>query len=980
MSADEITPVADTVIVREDPVAPAERRTRRRDGRTRADRPPHAAGLAPEPSSEALAGRGALVLLAGEAGSARRASPRTRCAAPTRVLRGAALPPGAPPYGPVVAALRSHLRREPGRARRLRAAARAPRAAAARARPAGRRRATARRCSRRSAARSPTVAPRASSLLDDLQWSDDATLELLAALAAPLRDLPVLVVAAYRSDEVPRRIRCGGCAPTCAAAGCCASSTLEPLDAAGDRRARRARARRGARRRRSPARSTTARRACRSSSRSSPRALLAGSALRAGPARAGARRRRGRPGAGDDPRRGAAALRRLSPDGPRGRGGGGGGRRRFDLDLRRRARATSCSRPGLVVEREPGRGRVPPRARARGALRRRALAAPARRCTRSSPSARGARARRAARSPRTGSAARERERALDALVAARELAASTPTATRRGVAPGARALAGGRARRRSGWPCSSARPLRRAGGRPGRRGARAARGARRAAAAATGRRAGRDAAPARRGLRAAGRPRRARSRARRVAAEAFAAAGLAGEAAAERLLRRRLPAGGGRHGAAVELARAAGDGGDARPGASTCARGRSASRAWRAPSAASSSAGVETVRAGLSLALEHELTAEAAEVYQRLGTALETAADYGGAREALDTAVGLCGRPARDGPGARVPGLHGLRPARARRVGRGGRARAASSAPGPRGPTTRSSPTACSASILVFRGEPARPAAAVALPADRRRGSTSSRCRSTARPPGVDRRPRRRPRRGGRALPRPARRAGSAARTTTTRSGACAPRPACSPPATSPRARACADALAAIAAAGGHPTRSRRSRTRSARSRCTTATRTRPPTSSAARSTCTPTSRSRSSARRSRPRRRRARRGRASASWRRSGWRRPTALARRLGARPLAAPRRPSSRGSASRSSAGSAAGPPPTHEGAGLSRRELEVCGWSAVGRTNREIARELFLSPRTVDMHVRNILAKLGCRSRTEAASRAAELGLLA
>ena len=51
---------------------------------------------------------------------------------------------------------------------------------------------------------------------------------------------------------------------------------------------------------------------------------------------------------------------------------------------------------------------------------------------------------------------------------------------------------------------------------------------------------------------------------------------------------------------------------------------------------------METIRAGLSLALEHELTAEAAELYQRLGTALETAADYGGAREALDTAVGLC--------------------------------------------------------------------------------------------------------------------------------------------------------------------------------------------------------------------------------------------------------------------------------------------------------------------------------------------------
>jgi DNA-binding NarL/FixJ family response regulator len=39
------------------------------------------------------------------------------------------------------------------------------------------------------------------------------------------------------------------------------------------------------------------------------------------------------------------------------------------------------------------------------------------------------------------------------------------------------------------------------------------------------------------------------------------------------------------------------------------------------------------------------------------------------------------------------------------------------------------------------------------------------------------------------------------------------------------------------------------------------------------------------------------------------------------------------------------------------------------SVGRTNREIARELFLSPRTIDMHVRNVLTKLSCRSRTEA-----------
>lgn len=63
----------------------------------------------------------------------------------------------------------------------------------------------------------------------------------------------------------------------------------------------------------------------------------------------------------------------------------------------------------------------------------------------------------------------------------------------------------------------------------------------------------------------------------------------------------------------------------------------------------------------------------------------------------------------------------------------------------------------------------------------------------------------------------------------------------------------------------------------------------------------------------------------------------------------------------------------------AGLTRRELEVLRYVAAGRTNKEIAQALFLSPRTVDMHVRNILSKLGCRSRAEASRRAAELGLL-
>jgi ATP/maltotriose-dependent transcriptional regulator MalT len=101
--------------------------------------------------------------------------------------------------------------------------------------------------------------------------------------------------------------------------------------------------------------------------------------------------------------------------------------------------------------------------------------------------------------------------------------------------------------------------------------------------------------------------------------------------------------------------------------------------------------------------------------------------------------------------------------------------------------------------------------------------------------------------------------------------------------------------------------------------------------------------------------------------------------ARKLGARPLAAAARAHLEGLGEhvdrRRRAGDGNG-----EHAGLSRRELEVVRLVAVGRTNREIAVDLFVSPRTVDMHVRNILVKLGCRSRTDATRRAAELGLLA
>ena len=102
--------------------------------------------------------------------------------------------------------------------------------------------------------------------------------------------------------------------------------------------------------------------------------------------------------------------------------------------------------------------------------------------------------------------------------------------------------------------------------------------------------------------------------------------------------------------------------------------------------------------------------------------------------------------------------------------------------------------------------------------------------------------------------------------------------------------------------------------------------------------------------------------------------------ARKLGARPLAAEatREVAARGESVTERLGARAA---AHaDGPGLTRRELEVVRLVAVGRTNREIATELFLSTRTVDMHVRNVLRKLDSRSRVEAAHRAGELNLLA
>ncbi len=61
------------------------------------------------------------------------------------------------------------------------------------------------------------------------------------------------------------------------------------------------------------------------------------------------------------------------------------------------------------------------------------------------------------------------------------------------------------------------------------------------------------------------------------------------------------------------------------------------------------------------------------------------------------------------------------------------------------------------------------------------------------------------------------------------------------------------------------------------------------------------------------------------------------------------------------------------------LTGRELEILGLVGNGKTSREIAEELFISENTVRNHVRNVLDKLGLRSRFEAVNWAQREGLI-
>lgn len=67
-------------------------------------------------------------------------------------------------------------------------------------------------------------------------------------------------------------------------------------------------------------------------------------------------------------------------------------------------------------------------------------------------------------------------------------------------------------------------------------------------------------------------------------------------------------------------------------------------------------------------------------------------------------------------------------------------------------------------------------------------------------------------------------------------------------------------------------------------------------------------------------------------------------------------------------------------HPAPGLTPRELQVLGAVAAGSSNREIAKEMFLSEATVKSHLVQVFAKLDVKSRTAAVARARGQGLIA
>jgi DNA-binding CsgD family transcriptional regulator len=932
--------------------------------------------------AEALAGRGALVLLSGEAGVGKTHFAEAVVAgADAQVLRGAA-GPGAQAYRPVVAALRGFLRAAPsgldgcgplrphlalllpelgpavedGDRATLFEAIRAGLAAVV--------------------AEHPAVV-----LLDDLQWSDDATLELLGALAGTLRELPLLVIASYRSDELPRGHGLRRLRNDLRRNGLLDELALEPLSAGGTaelatrvlgtdvspRLARTLHDRTGG----LPFFVEELACALQCGGRLQPDGAGVDLALDADVPLPQTIRDAVLLRAADLPDPARATAEAAAVAGPR-----------FDVELVAalggEAGLDDLLAGGLIRECGPGRAafRHPlvrdaiyedvPWLRRRSLHRALAAELDARGCGQ-------------AEIAEHWLAAHDAPRALDALVrAVDELAAMH--AYRDAARLGRQALdlwpEGERGAERIAVLERHARFAELAG-----EPAEAARAQREVVAARRSEGAGRALADAERKLAAIYELEGDRERAlaaRRVAADAYAANALPGEAAAERLIAAGYLASAGCHHEALELTRRAGD--EAARAERVDLRARvlaleGVERVKRGEFAP----GMETIRAALSLALEHELTLEAAEIYQRLGTAHEISGDYAGARDALATAVGFCEAAGAD---ALEYSCLGCMAYVLRELGDWDRSAELSREllhPGASADDTVVA-DGMLGSILAFRGDAtaARPLLVRSLQTASRLDVISMTVDASAALAFLEELDGHVDRAHGHCrflLERWARSEDQHYAVWALRWAACC----FARHGSLAEARACTEALSSIAATTGHPDALAAlahalGETALAEGLADAAAAQLERAAALHENLEIPFERAHIQLRAGVAL---AAAGQRDAALERLGEAYRTA--RRLRAAPLAASAAAevAALGESVERRLGRRAAAHHAH--AGLSLRELEVMRSVAAGRTNREIAAELVLSTRTVDMHVRNILTKLRVRTRTEAAARAGDLGLL-
>ena len=925
-------------------------------------------------------GHGSIVLLAGEAGVGKsRLAEEVAEGCPPPVLRGAAAEGASTPYGPIVAALRSHLRANPGGldecgALRPHLALLLPelgKPAVDSDRP------TIFEAVRCALAGIAADGP-ATVILDDLQWSDEATLELLAALASPLREMPLTIVAAYRSDGLPRDHRLRWLRNELRRGGGLEEVALEPL---GEEQTATLL---GELLPETPSPSLA--RAIYDRTHGSPffvkelvAALLARGALQPGRRGLELAEEEEEPvpetvrdailiGVADLSEAGRAAAEVVAVAGD-------------PVDLALAARLSSedgmieSIESGLIVEEGEGRGRF------RHALAREALYAEVPWLRRRDLHRRFAAELEGGDAPAIEvatqwSGAGETAKARAALVRA-TLESEALRAYRDAANAAHEAL--------ELWPEGEEEEGRietleryAACAELGGRLAEAAKAWRELAAIRSMRGERLGFAEAQRRLSAVCQlkgEREAAFAARRLAAEAFLAAGRPAEAAAERLAMANHRRAGAGYGEAIELAEAAIA--DAETAGRLDLRARGLGQLGVAQAKGGDyESGLETVRSGLTLALERDMTPVAAELYQRLSLVLYDSADYRRAEEALDAALGLCRR---DGDlntelACVTCLIYVLRERgewrRAEELGREliERGEAVWVAEGLIG------------AIHAFEGKLA----------SARRLLSSSRVSSTAvghynmfmdSTTGLAR-----VAAGEGALDEAAEHCRTLlarweesedhhyavwglrwAAVFFARHGDRDGLHAC----TGALTRMASDgghddSLAALAQAIGEAALLDGDAETAADQLCRAA--------DLYRELALPFERAQVEVR-------------AGVALGAAGEREPGLerlgdayrAARKLGARPLAseAAREVAALGDSVAKRLGKRAAAGASE--ARLTRRELEVLRHVAVGRTNREIAQELFLSPRTVDMHVRNILRKLDCRSRVEAAHRAGELDLL-